>query len=114
MSTESHTPKTAAELRTRANFAEAIEGTDFTDALVLPAESMGELSKEHYQRIITYLQDNDAESIRGMSRVLEMDHGNLSRYLNNLEEYNVIEFEKSGRANVPVLKHEHVVFEPLY
>ena len=101
-------------LQLRDNLSDALAGTRFGDAVVLPLDVAQELGKDHLREIVDYLRDNEVESISDLSEELDVNTGNLSRHLNTLMKYDVIAIEKNGNAKKPCLKYDHVLIEPVY
>lgn len=101
-------------LQLRDELGESLAETEFRDSVVLPLDAARELSKDHLREIIDYLRENDPRSVSHLAEELDVNPGNMSRYLNTLMKYDVVAVEHRGRSKRPRLKYDHVVFEPLY
>lgn len=102
-----------AELDDRAAFAATLAEHGYADVLVLARERAGDLLHERRLEILDYLQDHEPSSVRALASELDLDKGVVSRDLQTLESLDVVEYEESGRARAPRLKHAHVVVEPV-
>ena len=63
--------------------------------------------------IVDYLKDDSPRSVRALADSLGYDIGIVSRNVQKLAELDIIEYEESGRAKAPRLKHRHVAVEPV-
>lgn len=101
-------------LRLREQLSESLAGTEFGDSVVLPLDAAQELTKDHLREVVDYLRENEVESVSQLANELDVNRGNMSRYLDTLMKYDVITVEQVGKTKRPRLKYEHIVFEPLY
>ena len=101
-------------LQLRNELSDSLAGTEFGDSVVLPLEAAQELSKDHLREIIEYLRENEPRSVSHLAAELDVNAGNMSRYLNTLLKYDVVAIERDGKAKRPRLKYDHILFEPLY
>lgn len=101
-------------LQLRDELGESLAGTEFGDSVVLPLDAAQELTKDHLREIIDHLRENDPQSVSHLAEELDVNTGNMSRYLNTLMKYDVVAIEHSGKAKRPRLKYDHILFEPLY
>lgn len=99
-------------LRERAEFSEVLSRNGYQDVLVLPREYVKELDERHV-RILEHLEDHEPASVRKLAADLDEDKGTISRHLTVLARLDAVELVPDGRSKRPVLKHEHVVLEPL-
>lgn len=53
------------------------------------------------------------ESVRALAAALGYNKGVVSRDLQTLAHLDVVEYDESGRAKTPRLKHRHVTVEPI-
>lgn len=102
------------EIRLRGRFADALEGTDFGHSVILPTDAAAELTKPHHAEIIATLRSEQVASITDLADHLEKDKSTISRHLDTLAGYDVVEFVDRSNGKQPRLKHEHVLFSPLY
>lgn len=100
-------------LELRATFVKALTQNGFPDTLVLERERAADVFHERRLEILDYLQTHEPASVRALANALEYDKGVVSRDLQKLGRIDVVEFEDSGRAKAPRLKHRHVVVEPI-
>ncbi|SEO39588.1 hypothetical protein SAMN05216388_10125 [Halorientalis persicus] len=104
----------APQLRLRNELSESLTDSEFGDAVILPLEAAQELTKDHLHEIITHLRTHEVQSVSQLADDLDVNRGNMSRYLETLLEYDVIDLTQSGKAKRPQLKYDHILFEPLY
>lgn len=102
-----------SRLAFRNAFSEALAQHGFADTLVLARERAGDIFHERRLELLDYLEDHEPHSVRALASELGYDKGVVSRDLQRLTEIDVVEFEKTGRAKAPRLKHRHVVVEPV-
>lgn len=101
------------ELEFRSAFSEALSQHGFPDTLVLSRERAGVVFHDRRLEILDYLKQNEPRSVRALAQELDYDKGVVSRDLQELAAIDVIEYESTGRAKAPRLKHRHVVVEPV-
>ena len=98
-------------------FARDLNAQGYTDVLMLRRENGRDVLTESRLTLIDYLErhGDDVESVRDLARRLDRDKGAVSKDLRRLAELDVIEYEGSGNgeAKRPVLKHDHIVIEPV-
>jgi predicted transcriptional regulator len=98
-------------------FAADLNAQGYTDVLILRRENGRDVLTESRLNLIGYLErrGDEVESVRDLARRLDRDKGAVSKDLHRLAELDVIEYEGSGdgKAKRPVLKHGHVVIEPV-
>jgi broad specificity phosphatase PhoE len=117
---ESGTPadeRTGERLRRLDEFAADLNARGYADVLVLRRENGREVPTERRSTLIQYLSDagDDVQSASDLARRLDRDKGAVSKDLHRLAELDVIAYEGEGvgEAKRPVLKHDHVVIEPV-
>lgn len=98
-------------------FAGDLNAQGYADVLVLRRENGRDALTESRLELIGYLErhGNDIESVSDLARKLDRDKGAVSKDLRRLAELDIVEYEGDGdgEAKQPVLKHEHVVIEPV-
>ena len=98
-------------------FAADLNARGYTDVLVLRRENGRDILTESRLTLVQYLDQHGerVESVSDLARQLDRDKGAVSKDLRRLSELDVIEYEGAGdgEAKRPVLKHEHVVIEPV-
>lgn len=84
--------------------------TDLFDALL-------EVDLRLPARFLSHLERHgaDVESVSDLARRLDRDKGAVSKDLRRLAELDIVEYEGGGDGapKRPVLKHDHVVIEPV-
>lgn len=98
-------------------FATDLNARGYTDVLVLRRENGRDILTDSRLAVIQYLDQysESVESVSDLARRLDRDKGAVSKDLRRLAELDVITYEGEGdgEAKRPVLKHEHVVIEPV-
>ena len=98
-------------------FASDLNARGYTDVLILRRENARDVLTDSRLAIIQYL-DQHGESITSVSdlaRQLDRDKGAVSKDLRRLAELDIIAYDGTGNgeAKRPILKHEHIVVEPV-
>ena len=98
-------------------FASDLNARGYTDVLVLRRENARDVLTDSRLAIIQCL-DQHGESITSVSdlaRQLDRDKGAVSKDLRRLAGFDIIAYEGrgNGEAKRPILKHEHIVVEPV-
>ena len=98
-------------------FAADLNAQGYTDLLVLRREAGRDVLTDGRLAVIQHLQryGDEIESVSDLARRLDRDKGAVSKDLRRLAELDVIEYENrgDGEAKRPLLKHDHVVIEPV-
>ena len=98
-------------------FAGDLNAQGYTDVLVLRRENGRDILTESRLELVGYLErrGDEVESVRDLARSLDRDKGAVSKDLRRLAELDIIEYEGDGdgEAKRPVLKHDHVIIEPV-
>lgn len=98
-------------------FASDLTAQGYTDVLVLRRENGRDILTEGRLKLIGYLDrhGDEIESVSDLARSLDRDKGAVSKDLHRLAELDIVEYEGEGdgEAKRPVLKHDHVVIEPV-
>jgi predicted transcriptional regulator len=98
-------------------FAGDLNEQGYSDLLVLRRENGRDILTESRLELVGYLERHGetVESVSDLARKLERDKGAVSKDLRRLAELDIVEYEGegSGEAKRPVLKHDHVVIEPV-
>lgn len=114
---ESTDEQATDRLLERDEFAAALNERGYTDVLVLRRETGPEVLTDRRRAILQYLDryGEEVESVSDLARRLARDKGAVSRDLHRLAELDVIEYEggDDGESKRPILKHDHVVIEPV-
>ncbi|PSP67978.1 transcriptional regulator [Halobacteriales archaeon QS_1_69_70] len=98
-------------------FAGDLNAQGYTDVLVLRRENGRDILTESRLELVGYLERRGDEigSVRDLARSLDRDKGAVSKDLQRLAELDIVEYEGdgNGEAKRPVLKHDHVIIEPV-
>lgn len=97
-------------------FAADLNARGYSDVLILRRENGRTVLTEGRLAIIQTLSNGEEiESVSDLARYLDRDKGAVSKDLRRLAELDVIAYEgeSNGEAKRPVLKHSHVVIEPV-
>lgn len=97
----------------RASMARALAAGGFDDVLLLRRETAQSVLTERRRELLHHLRENDPDSVRALARELDRDKASVSRDLQVLAEYDVVEYDGEGVGKSPRLKHETVVVEPI-
>lgn len=107
----------AAEIPERLELRSAVAGAlareGFDDVLVLARERAADVFHERRLAILDHLSEHEPASIRALAADLDCDKGLVSRDCQRLAAIDVVEYEETGKAKAPRLKHEHVLVEPV-
>ena len=107
----------AERLLQQEEFASDLNARGYTDVLVLRRENGRDVLTDSRLELIEQLErhGDEVESVSHLARVLDRDKGAVSKDLRRLAELDVIEYEGDGdgEAKRPLLKHRHVVIEPV-
>lgn len=99
------------------DFASALTAQGYTDILVLRRENGRDILTEGRLELVSHLDQygGDIESVSDLARRLDRDKGAVSKDLHRLAALDIVEYEDGGdgEAKRPMLKHEHVVIEPV-
>lgn len=99
----------------RDTFAAALNRQGYSDLLVLRCETGHETLSPDRLAIIQHLANQDErESLDVLAQKLSRDVDALHKDLSRLAELDVITFDRTAGKPRPVLKHEHVIVEPIY
>jgi predicted transcriptional regulator len=109
-------PDQRAEKRrlfTRALAGGPLAAAGFTDALILSRESARQVLTSPRLALLDRLRHGPPESVRSLAVELDRDKAGVSRDLALLASLDLVEYEASGRAKRPRLKHDVVLVEPV-
>jgi predicted transcriptional regulator len=98
-------------------FASALAAQGYTDVLILRRENGRDVLTEGRLELVSHLEryGDDIESVSDLARRLDRNKGAVSKDLHRLAALDIVEYEGDGdgEAKRPLLKHEHVVIEPV-
>lgn len=67
-------------------------------------KSLCEVLSENNMRLLKIIDEQKPESIKELAEIVDRAPSNLSRTLNTMARYGIIEFQKKGKNSVPVAK----------
>ena len=98
-------------------FAADLNAQGYSDLLVLRREAGRDVLTDGRLAVIQHLYryGDEIASVSDLARRLDRDKGAVSKDLRRLAELDVVEYDKGGdgEAKRPLLKHDHVVIEPV-
>ena len=107
----------AERLLRQEEFGSDLNARGYTDVLVLRRENGRDVLTDSRLALIEYLDQygEDVESVSHLARELGRDKGAVSKDLRRMAELDIIEYEGDGDGDAkrPMLKHRHVVIEPI-
>ncbi|WP_049969414.1 HVO_A0114 family putative DNA-binding protein [Haladaptatus cibarius] len=94
--------------------ARALASGGFDDVLLLDYDSAERVLTQKRRELLDEIKNEDIESVRGLATQVGRDKAAVSRDLNVLFQYDIIEYERDGNRKIPVPKHETVLVEPIF
>ncbi|STX44771.1 Predicted transcriptional regulator [Legionella donaldsonii] len=67
-------------------------------------KSLCEVLSENNMRLLKIINEQKPESIKELAEIVNRAPSNLSRTLNTMARYGIIEFKKSGKNSKPIAK----------
>lgn len=94
---------------------EQLEAAGKDDTLMLSPSDYREIFTDRRRELFRTIRERQDEqlSVTGLADLLGRDKAAVSRDLNVLFEYAVIDFEEQGTRKIPVPRHAEVVTEPI-
>ena len=86
---------------------------DFEDVLVLDLDAATRVLTDKRRELLERIDDGKVESIRSLANDLGRDKAAVSRDLDTLFEYDLVEYEREGARKIPRTKHETVLVKPI-
>lgn len=96
-----------------AKIVRAVASAGYDDVLVLDEKTASAVLTEKRRELLDYIETGAVESVRSLAIDIDRDKAAVSRDLQLLFEYDLIDYEREGRRKVPVMKHETVLVEPI-
>ena len=96
-----------------AEFIRKLMTGGLEDVLVLDLDTATRVLTEKRRELLERVDEGDVESIRGLAADLDRDKAAVSRDLDKLFEYDLIEYERDGARKIPKTKHETVLVKPI-
>lgn len=90
-----------------------LSAAGFGDVHVLSHEAADRALTKNRRELISVINREPIESIRGLARRVGRDKGNVKRDLDVLVEENLVEFVTDGRSKRPTIKPDTIIPEPL-
>ncbi|WP_339104237.1 helix-turn-helix domain-containing protein [Haloterrigena salinisoli] len=107
----------AERLLRQDKFTSDLNAQGYTDLLLLRRENGRDVLTDSRLVLVQHLERHgaDVESVSDLARRLDRDKGAVSKDLRRLAELDIVEYEGGGDGapKRPVLKHDHVVIEPV-
>lgn len=97
----------------KAEMTRALVEAGYDDVLMLDRDTARSVLTEKRQELLDRIAKGDVRSVRGLADDLDRDKGAVSRDLDRLFEYDLIEYEQDGTRKIPTVKHDTVVVEPI-
>lgn len=85
----------------------------FDDVLLLDHDTARRVLTEKRRELLDRIKDGDAESVRGLADDLDRDKAAVSRDLDTLFEYGLVEYDHEDGRKIPKPKHETVFVKPI-
>lgn len=83
------------------------------DVLVLKRDTFRDVTTPKRSEIIETIQEEEINSIRGLSRKLDRKVSAVRKDLEVLYENNVIDFREENGSKILEIKHQNILPEPL-
>lgn len=96
-----------------AKIVRAVASVGYDDVLVLDEQTASAVLTEKRRELLDHIETGAVESVRSLAIDVGRDKAVVSRDLQLLFEYDLIDFEREGRRKVPMMKHETVLVEPI-
>lgn len=97
----------------KAKMTRALVEVGYDDVLMLDRDMARTVLTEKRQELLDRLDEGDVRSVRGLANDLGRDKGAVSRDLDLLFEYDLVEYERDGNRKKPKPKHDTVLVEPV-
>jgi hypothetical protein len=96
-----------------SDFMKFLTKSDVEDVLVLKRDTFRDVTTPKRTEIIETIQEEEIDSIRGLSRKLDRKVSAVHKDLEVLYESNVINLKEENGSKVPEIKHQNILPEPL-
>lgn len=107
MATDWKTSNDSTELMRRLSRA------GFDDVLLLDHDTARRVLTERRQELLDRIKDGDVDSVCSLADDLDRDKAAVSRDLDTLFEYGLIEYDHEEGRKIPKTKHETVFVKPI-
>ncbi|MFB6099899.1 MAG: hypothetical protein ABEK16_01370 [Candidatus Nanohalobium sp.] len=92
---------------------EVIENNKDVSTHVVPAELAREIMTEKRIEIIETIREEEIESKRDLARKLDRDIKSVSRDLDVLWKYGIVDYREEGNRKIPEITADKIIIEPL-
>ena len=93
---------------------QATEGEEYESVYRLNFETLEGVStvaKETNLKLLQAIRQHDPSSIRDLADIVGRDYREVHRNLSELEELDIVTFEREGRSKKPVVRYDELRFE---
>lgn len=97
----------------KAEITRAIVDAGYDDVLMLDRETAETVLTDKRLGLLDRISQGDVRSVRSLAVELDRDKGAVSRDLDLLYRYDLVEYDRVDNRKMPKPKHETVVVEPL-
>jgi predicted transcriptional regulator len=74
-------------------------------------EGVSTVAKETNLKLLQAIRQHDPSSIRDLADIVGRDYREVHRNLSELEELDIVTFEREGRSKKPVVRYDELRFE---
>ena len=103
----------SADGREDVEFVQQLMTGGLEDVLVLDFDVATRVLTEKRRELLEHIDEGNVESVRGLAADLDRDKAAVSRDLDKLFEYDLVEYERDGARKIPHPKHETVLVRPV-
>lgn len=107
------THDTDADAGNVATIVRALADEGYEDVLVLDADAGAEILTERRQELLDAIETDDDRSIGELADALDRSHSAVSRDLDVLFEYGIVDYRTDGRRKLPYVEPDTVLLEPI-
>lgn len=97
----------------KAEVTRALIQAGYDDVLMIDRETASTVLTEKRQELLDRIREGEIESVRQLASDIGRDKAAVSRDLELLFRYDLIEYRKEGSRKIPELKHDTVIIEPI-
>lgn len=83
------------------------------DVLVLDLDAATHVLTDKRRELLERIDEGGVESVRSLADDLDRDKAAVSRDLDTLFEYGLVEYDRNGARKIPKTKHETVLVKPI-
>ena len=97
----------------KAEVTRALIQAGYDDVLMIDRETASTVLTEKRQELLDRIREGEIESVRQLASDISRDKAAVSRDLELLFRYDLIEYREEGSRKIPELKHDTVIVEPI-